>query len=375
MVRKIVKYGFLLVSLAVACVLAFCRLIPSLNPFEFRFVGILTYLVPIFTLFNLFFIVFWFLTKKYYFILIPVLAIMCCWNIISVMFGGHIWRSKKAETPDHHFSVMSYNVRLLDLYHWSGEKDTRKKMIDFIKQTQADVLCLQEFYSGGSQKGVNNIKDIQTQCGYPYYADCVMNSNKRGIWGSIIFSRLPIVWHKNHDIDVEGSNLLQEVCLTHKKDTFTVYNIHLKSNKFTSDESDLVGSKEVPVWNQSTKAVTKAIYNKLEKSSMNRGLEADLVSAKVSKSKYPAIVCGDLNDIPGSYTYFKMRNSMKDLFLSEGFGLGATYNKGIPLLRIDYIFYDPQLSVMDYKKFNTHFSDHYPILGTFSLSDSKYAQP
>lgn len=369
MFRKLVKYGFLILSVSFALMQSLCRLIPSLNPFEFSIVGIMPYIVPILTAINIFFIFFWLFTKKYYFILIPVVAIFLSWNVLSVLIAGHPFSSSSKNDHKHAFRIMSYNVRLLDLYNWSGRKETRSEMLSFFKQENADVLCLQEFYSGNDSVGKNNIKDIQAQ-GYPYVASCVMNENKRGIWGSVVFSKFPIVTRKNHDIDVEGGNLLQEVGIKKGSDTFTVFNVHLKSNKFTSSESDLVGKKELPEWDEKTKAQTKSIYDKLENSTKNRGLEAKIVGDKIQKNKYPVIVCGDLNDIPGSYAYFKLRTNLKDLFLEKGFGLGATYNKVIPVLRIDYIFFDPRFNVLDYQKPTEEYSDHFPVIGQFELENN-----
>lgn len=367
MFRKLVKYGFLIVSITFAVVQACCRLIPSLNPFEFSIVGVMPYAVPILTVINLVFLVFWFITKKYYFMLIPGIAILISWNVLSVLIGGHPFASSEKTTAKQSFTVMSYNVRLLDLYNWSGKKDTRKNMLDFFKKQSPDILCLQEFYSGNDSVGKNNIKDIQAQ-GYPYVANCVMNENKRGTWGSVVFSKLPIVHRENHDIDVVGGNLLQEVGIRLGKDTFTVFNVHLKSNKFSSTESELVEKKEIPSWDDKTKAQTKSIYDKLEKSSVNRGLEAELIGDKIQRNKFPVIVCGDLNDIPGSYAYFKLRHNLRDLFLEKGFGFGATYNKIIPVLRIDYIFFDPSFEVFDYQKPEEAYSDHFPIVGRFGLN-------
>jgi len=253
----------------------------------------------------------------------------------------------------------------MDLYNWSGKKETRKNMLRFFQKESPDVLCLQEFYTGNDSVGVDNVSDIKKYGQYPYAATCIINENKRGRWGSVIFSKKPIIQTKNHDIDVNGSNLLQEVKILFNKDTLSVFNVHLKSNRFSRDESGMVASKTLPEWDEVTKKKTKEMFSKVEKNTMKCGLEADILSKIVSKNKYPSILCADLNDIPGSYTYFKARGHMKDLFLDEGFGLGATYNKFIPLLRIDYIFHSPELHTLHYERMEKVYSDHYPITGTF----------
>lgn len=367
MLRKFFKYGLLIFSLCVAALQALCHFIPQFNPFEYPVVGLLAYMVPVLAVLNIGFIVLWLFTKKYAFMIIPTLALLSCWNIIRVQVGAHPFNTKTQADSVNSFTIMSYNVRLLDLYNWSGRKETRQDMLNFFQSRNADILCLQEFYSGNDSVGINNIRDIQRFGNYPYYANCVMNSNKRGIWGSIVFSKYPIIRNENHDIDIHGDNLLQQVEIRKAKDTITVFNVHLKSNRFNNNESDLVNSSGLPKWDQDTKKTTQSIYKKIERSTIKRGLEAALVSAKVAEEKHHTVVCGDLNDIPGSYTYFKVKNNLKDLFLTKGFGLGATYNKMIPLLRIDYIFYDSDLLVHDYERIQQAYSDHYPVWGQFSI--------
>lgn len=366
--KKLLKYILLISTLLSAALFASCRLIVTLNPYEQSFIGILGLLTPVLMVINLLFLLVWLVARKWLYCLIPIASFIISWNVFSVAFGGHFFSKQSFEKTDSTFTLMSYNVRLLDLYKWSKEKDTRERMLHFLKEQNPTVLCIQEFYNGNDSIGVNNIKSIQDSCNYPYYAECNLNVNKRGKWGSIIFSHLPIVSTENHDIDVSGSNMLQQANIAFQKDTFSVFNIHLKSNRFTLSESELVGKKEIPVWDEKTINESKSIYNKLEKSTINRGLEADLVSNVIQHNRYPSLVCGDLNDIPSSYAYFKMRSTKLDAFLTKGAGLGATYNQAIPLLRIDYIFYDPAFTLQGFQKFDVTYSDHYPILANFSVN-------
>lgn len=360
--RKFIKYSLLIGSILFAVLLLFCRTIPNLNPYEQSFSGILGLAVPFLAIVNIGFLVWWLLFKKYYFTAIPFIALVFSWKIYSVTIARHLLKKQQFEKSDSSFTLMSYNVRLLDLYKWSGNPDTRNKMIDFFAEQNPTVLCLQEFYTGNDSVGKDNIKDIIERCHFKYYASCDINVNKRGRWGSVIFSHLPIVKKQNHDIDVFGSNMLQQVDLLFQKETISVYNIHLKSNRFTTEESDLIVKNEEVGLDEKTTDKTKRIYQKLEKNAVTRGLESALVSAIISKNTHKSIVCGDLNDIPSSYTYFKLRGAFKDVFLDNGFGIGSTLITKLPLLRIDYIFHSDQLTTLGYKKIKVPYSDHYPLL-------------
>jgi endonuclease/exonuclease/phosphatase family metal-dependent hydrolase len=342
--------------------LLLCKTIPNLNPYEQSFSGILGLAVPFLAIVNIAFLLCWLLFKKYFYVAIPLIALIFSWKIYSVTIARHFFKAQHFEKSDSSFSLMSYNVRLLDLYKWSGDDDTRNKMINFFAEKNPTVLCLQEFYTGNDSVGKDNIKDIIDKCHFEYYASCDINVNKRGRWGSVIFSHLPIIKKQNHDIDVFGSNMLQQVDLLFQKETISVYNIHLKSNRFSTEESDLIVKNEEVGLDEKTSEKTKRIYQKLEKNAVSRGLESALVSKIISKNDNKSIVCGDLNDIPSSYTYFKLRGALKDVFLDNGFGIGSTLITKLPLLRIDYIFHSDHLKTLGYKKIIVPYSDHYPLL-------------
>lgn len=367
MLRALLKYSFLILSILSALLLSLSRFIPNINPYEQSIIGILGLITPFLVAVNVVFILFWTLTKKWKFISIPIIAIIIAWPVVNVLLGGHFFCKQDKAKGEKRFTLLSYNVRLLDLYNWSGKKNTRDEMISYLKNKNADILCLQEFYTGNDSVGINNIKSIQKECNYEYVAECTMNENKRGKWGSVIFSHAPIVQATNHDIDVVGSNLLQQVDLLFQADTISVFNVHLKSNKFSKEENDLVNSENLPSINNDAIEKTKKIYKKLERSSINRGLEASLVSHIIKTAKHPKVVCGDLNDIPSSYVYFKVRSGMDDAFLKKGKGLGATYNQFLSVLRIDYIFNSPNLKVNAIEIGKETYSDHFPMMAYFDL--------
>jgi len=355
-----------------AALLAATRLIPVSSPYNYNFLALLGLITPILALIQFFFIVFWLFSRKFLFILLPLTAIWISWPVFSVCIGGNFNTRQDFSAAKNRFTVMSYNVRLLDLYHWSPDKETRNKIIQFLKEKNASVLCLQEFYSNNDSLGVNNIKAIKEACHYEYLAECNMHVSKRGKWGSIIFSHLPIINPQNFDIDIAGSNLLQRADIAFEHDTFSVFNVHLKSNRFNKDEAALVNKDKIPDFNDSTIVQSKSIFQKLEDNAVNRGLEADIISNIISQNDKPAVVCGDLNDIPSSYVYFKIRDSLKDAFLEKGYGLGKTYRNTIPVLRIDFLFHHSDIAIHGYEKLNVPYSDHEPLIANFSiLHDSK----
>jgi endonuclease/exonuclease/phosphatase family metal-dependent hydrolase len=100
-----------------------------------------------------------------------------------------------------------------------------------------------------------------------------------------------------------------------------------------------------------------------------RGKQADIMRRKIEESDYPAIVCGDLNDVPNSYAYFRIRKDMKDAFLEKGSGLGKSYFSRqsrslawLPTLRIDYIFADKSFNIGQFAMVTEKISDHLGLI-------------
>ena len=95
------------------------------------------------------------------------------------------------------------------------------------------------------------------------------------------------------------------------------------------------------------------------------GVQSDFIVKEMESSPYPTFVMGDLNDVPGSYTYSVMRGQREDAFLEKGIGLGATYTSSssfmlrhLPTLRIDYIFHPQQYEALQFTKGGKRLSDH-----------------
>src|SRR5690606_38756396 len=99
-----------------------------------------------------------------------------------------------------------------------------------------------------------------------------------------------------------------------------------------------------------------------------RAREAEKAREIIDQSPYPVLLCGDFNDLPGSYVYRIMRGELRDAFLDKGKGFGRTYDRILPTLRIDHVFYDPEaLKLLGMEQHSTRFSDHYPLITHFQL--------
>jgi endonuclease/exonuclease/phosphatase family metal-dependent hydrolase len=206
--------------------------------------------------------------------------------------------------------------------------------------------------------------------GFIYEARNINFQTKRGFFGDIIFSKFPIIHAVSMPLDTG--------LLTHKfqyadvvirpTDTIRIFNLHLQSVKFNETDYKLIDEGSNNNASQENLQKGKVIIKKLTVSFAKRSAQANAIDAEIKKSLYPTLVCGDFNDLPSSYTYFKVRGNLQDAFLNKGFGLGRTYTGISPLLRIDYILYQGQyLNLLGMHRDKVYYSDHFPQMAWFKM--------
>ena len=151
------------------------------------------------------------------------------------------------------------------------------------------------------------------------------------------------------------------------RDTLRIFTTHLQSFSFTS--SDYADLEKIKSQDEEAVEASKNILRKMKAAFTRRGSQADLVYNSIAKSKYPVVICGDFNDVPNSYVYFRVRNNLQDAFLKKGFGTGKTYMKLAPFLRIDYLFADKRFDIKQFQLVDEKLSDHAMI-----VTDLNWAQ-
>jgi endonuclease/exonuclease/phosphatase family metal-dependent hydrolase len=238
-------------------------------------------------------------------------------------------------------SVMSYNVRLFNLYNWI-DSDVENDIISFIGSQEPDVINMQEYRS----------TERFSLDKYQFQHSSL--SDGKTSYGLATFSKLPIV---NKGI-IKSDNLSTiAIFIDVKKysDTLRFYNIHLQSFKL---ESEL----EILDQNNSDKILN--IFDNTFKIQEN---QSNIISKHIENSPYKVVVSGDFNNTAYSYVYNLLKGDLVDSFDSAGSGFGSTYNFKYFPMRIDFILMDKTFRVNDFKTFSQNLSDHYPIVSTFNL--------
>jgi len=266
----------------------------------------------------------------------------------------------KESSKENILKVMSYNVRMFDLYKWANDNNAGNNIFEIIKTENADVICLQEFYSNKKYNWQDKIIRAQQT------KDYIISSKKGSSYsGNAIFSRYPIVNHGYVDIGSTKQKCIYADILK-SKDTIRVYGIHLASIHLDGDDYKFMKNLKLENKDENIKGV-KGIGSKMVQAYQIRSREVDAIAPHIKKSPYKTIVCGDFNDTPISYTYRKIKGNLKDSFIEAGFGIGNTYAGNIPVFRIDYIMHSPEISTIKYFRVNKKYSDHYPIIAEINL--------
>ena len=107
-------------------------------PKTFALISVLSLSVPLLIILNIIFVVFWLLKLKKQLIL-SLLVLAVGYNYVASFYKFSTQESSNSEDT---FTLMSYNVRLFNLYHWIEEDSIPSKIQDFITEKNTKYLVL-----------------------------------------------------------------------------------------------------------------------------------------------------------------------------------------------------------------------------------------
>ncbi len=365
--RRFTRRFFIITNAIVVFLFLLACLVPSLDPQKWWFISFLGLAFPFLLIFVIAYLIGWLILLKPRFSLLSFVALLLGIKSISIFFAFHTPRPFTAERTPGSIRVVSWNVaRFIELKHNTNKgSQKRQAMLDLLKKQSADVLCLQEFHTSIDPRYYDNITAVQA-LGYPYYYFSFDTDGDKHYYSSIIFSRFPII--DSGLIRYPRPTLpdaLIHADIKTGNDTVRIYTTHLQSLQFVSaDYRKISGIKE---GNDSLLANSKTIFSKWKRAVSYRSIQANIIREVVEDSPYPVIFCGDLNDVPNSYTYAKVRGGMQDAFLRKGFGIGRTFSGISPTLRIDYIFADHKFRIKQVNRIVKDYSDHYMLVSDLEL--------
>lgn len=315
------------------------------------------------------FLVVWYFTNKriaLVLLLLVALGLPIVKNVVAVNRPSTFVQVKKPGVV----RIMQWNCNGLEgSQRATAAEAERAKAVAFIKKYDPDIICIQDFSETVSLAFHSNTSLLRDSLGFKYYTyNPHFHSNEP--WGNssigiAIFSKYPVRDSgrllfpvKNHPETILWSDFL----INNKQ--MRVVTTHLQSMHLTRQTKLPLGTE---LWQDSLVINHGSKFDKLRYFQPYHAVQANFLRSFLDTCSMPLIITADLNSVPSSYVYNKVKGQLSDAFIQKNFGLGRSYHSIQPALRIDYIFYNRAINNEQTSLFHTTFSDHDPVLMDFSI--------
>ncbi len=250
--------------------------------------------------------------------------------------------SVKYQSPNV-LKVMSYNVRLFNHYKWIEQNNITNKISDFIRNESPDVVAFQDYYKDPDLKLTD----------FKYKFEKFKHEGSR--IGMAIFSKYKIVNTGTIDFPKTQNNAIFADIIKNR-DTLRVYAVHLESLKILPDVEEL------------QKEDQQKLISRVGKSFVKQEEQVEMLKQSFESTDLPKIICMDMNNAPFSYVSNQiLKHNLRDAFTVAGNGFGKTFDFDFLPIRIDVIFSEKSIKVLDFKNYEVQLSDHYPIMASFAF--------
>ena len=326
--------------------------------------GFLGLMAPYLIVIEILLCIFWFIAKPIM-SLLPLGTLVLGWQVVWSVFAWHPGTPFAQKRKESVLRVLSWNVKGFNGINTSSSLKLRTEDMSYsIQKWNPDIICLQEYNTNERPNDIANHASYFIKK-YPYYffSKNFQVSQNDYYAGSIIYSKYKIINAVRIPF-LSGESLINATILK-GDDTIQVFTTHLASYRFMQNDFDAIDYSTV------AKSISitgkKGVLRKMRNAFMERTIQAELVKAQLSTTHYPAIITGDFNDVPSSYTYKTIKGNWQDAFLEKGFGIGATYLGISPTLRIDYILASSAWEVKGWESIDENLSDHHMIMADLIL--------
>ncbi|MFD0964027.1 endonuclease/exonuclease/phosphatase family protein [Pseudofulvibacter geojedonensis] len=321
-----------------AAVLLLAYVLPYVPPKTFSALSVLSLSVPVLIVCNALFVLYWLLKVKKQ-LLLSLLVLVIGYSNVGTLYKFS--SAKQTEGVVNSLSVMSYNVRLFNLYNWLDNGNVGGEVSNLVKKEKPDVIAFQEYRP-----------DESVKFSYPFQYESLLGNKNQ--YGQAIMSKYPIA-NKGVISFNNSSNKAIYVDIVKKNDTIRIYNVHFESLHINPNVQELSES--------STESLIKRIGPRFVKQ-QDQALK---IIEHQKNCSYKKIVLGDFNNTAYSYIYKQFKeNGYVDAFVEAGNGFGKTFDFKFFPLRIDFILAEERLEITSFKNLSNKYSDHYPIKASFT---------
>ena len=334
------KFLFFLNILA-ALVLLFSYLLPYIPPSTFALLSVFSLGVPLLIVVNVIFLLFWLFRLRIQALLSLIVLLIGFTHVTSVY---EISSGEEEMQGDNVLKVLTYNVRQFNQYGWAEDVDIPEKISAFIKEQDADVVAMQEYYSG----------ELNIARSFPH--KYIKLKEKNAEFGLAIFSKYPIIKTGSLDFPTQSNNNAIYADIFKAGDTIRVINVHLQS----------FGIK--PNLNNLEKQHTKRVFLGMGQTFVRQERQMNLVRDLIMETPHKSIVMGDFNNTAYSYVYRELKAlGLNDAYKEAGNGFGKTFEIYYLPLRIDFILPEETMEILSFENHEVPYSDHFPITASLRI--------
>ena len=309
-------------------------------PKTFSLISVLSLTVPLLIVLNVLFVIYWLIKLKKQLILSLLVLGIGYTHVLSF----YKFTSENIVKTEETFTIMSYNVRLFNVYNWIDDETIPTKIKDFISDEAPNIVCFQEFDSSANLEFTS----------YPYKHQTNNSGSKKSELA--ILSTYKIINSGNIEFPSSANSAIFADVLI-KSDTLRMYNVHLQSSGIdTNVDVETLDSEQ-----------SNKLLKRIGSTFKAQQFQAELVANHVAKSPYKVIMCGDFNNTVYSYVYRILKGNLWDAFETSGTGFGSTFDFKYFPVRIDFILADKNFSSGTFKNYTVPYSDHFPILTELTL--------
>jgi endonuclease/exonuclease/phosphatase family metal-dependent hydrolase len=367
--RRLLRSSLIIINLGVVVWLFLCLAAAYTSPASVKYLAVFSLSIPFAIIANVLFAGLWLFTARKVRSLYSLITLLLCYKLIAVVFGFNYNAKHDWAPAADKVKIMTWNVHGLGLFNKPFNKEDKQKIADVIKEEAPDILCLPEYSlmrDGSTEKYTKKLAKANGFVDHQFNLDNTYGYHV--ILGTMIFSKFPLVDFRSYDLGNMIYLVQSDVKLPGGK-MMRMFFVHLYSFGLNDDDRSYI--EEVRANRTEIKkdlGVSKTFISKFNRSWAIRAREADSIVSIVKESPYPVFICGDFNDLPGSYTYTTIRGELNDVFCDKGAGLGRTYNQIFGTLRIDHMFFNKEaLELVAYRSYFNPMSDHNPVVANFRI--------
>lgn len=306
----------------------------------------------------------WLIFKQWWLAAITACSLIATADPLTTFFP--FGSSQEVADTSETFTLLTFNVMNFD--DFDGTVHEPNRTVQYILQTDADIVCLQEGAQGVRFTSINVIQNSLPEliARYPYYTN--------GTDDMVLLSKYPFELCDEYVTSSERKKVVA-YNINIKGHTVKIFNCHLQSIGLTMSDKEIYKQiTEIDGINHiepidAIKEVRSNLFSKLSAAFKQRAKQAHDLRELIDSSGKDVIVCGDFNDTPGSYSYRTVRgDDMHDAYNDCANGPTITYHDNRFFFKIDHVLYRGDLKAIAIKRGDIDSSDHYPLIATFAFA-------